>query len=134
MRKGALSDIASLILRVGLAFVFLYFGIDKLVNLQANAVLVSSLGITNPIYFTIFYGLAELLVGSFLLLGLFSRLVAIVASAMILIVIIMFWIKLQTFIAKDVGLLAAMILLALNGGGRIGLDKFIRFRRAWEHL
>ena len=134
MRKEALSDIASLILRIGLAFVFLYFGIDKLVNLQTNASLITSLGISNSIFFTIAYGLAELLIGSFLLLGLFSRLIAIIASMMLLLVIVLFWFKLHIFIPKNIGLLAAMIFLALNGGGRIGLDKFIRFRRVWEHL
>ncbi len=134
MRKEALSDFASFILRIGLAFVFFYFGLDKFIHLQTNVAIINSFGMSNAFLLTIFYGVAEILVGTFLFLGLFVRLTAVFASVMLAGILLLFWFKLHIFIPRDIGLLATTLFLALNGGGRISLDKFIRFRRIHEHL
>jgi len=134
MRKEALSDFASFILRIGLAFVFFYFGLDKFIHLQTNIAIINSFGMSNAFLLTIFYGVAEILVGTFLFLGLFVRLTAVFASVMLAGILLLFWFKLHIFIPRDIGLLATTLFLALNGGGRISLDKFIRFRRIHEHL
>lgn len=133
MKKEALSDIAVLVLRIGLAIVFVYFGVDKFLNLQGNAEIISSIGVPiNAIFFTIFYGIVEVVVGSFLILGLFTRITAGVAAAMLTVTLLSFWIKLSIFIPRDVGLLAIAVFLMLNSGGRIGLDKYIRVKGIFE--
>ena len=134
MRKEALSDFASFILRIGLAFVFFYFGLDKFIHLQTNVAIINSFGMSKAFLLTIFYGVAEILVGTFLFLGLFVRLTAVFASVMLAGILLLFWFKLHIFIPRNIGLLATTLFLALNGGGRISLDKFIRFRRIHEHL
>lgn len=134
MRKEALSDLASLVLRIGIAFVFFYFGLDKFINLQANMAIVNAIGMSNAFFLTIFYGIVEILVGFALLIGLFVRLTAVIASVMLAAIILLFWLKLHIFVPRDIGLLATLLFLVLNGGGRISLDKFIRFRRIHEHI
>jgi len=134
MRKEALSDFASLILRIGIAFVFFYFGLDKFIHMQANINIIDSLGIPNALLCTIFLGILYILIGAGFLIGLFVRLIAIIASIVFVLTIILFWFKLHIFIPRDIGMLAALLFLVLNGGGRISLDKFVRFRRIWEHI
>ncbi len=133
MKKEALSDIAILVLRIGLALVFFYFGVDKFINLQGNAAVASSLGVPiNTIFFTIFYGVIEVVVGAFLMLGLFSRITAAVGAGMLISTLLAFWFKMQIFLPRDVGLLGAAIFLLINGGGRIGLDRYIRVKGVFE--
>ena len=128
MAKDTLSDVAVLILRIGLASVFIYFAIDKFANIQANASIISSIGVSlNPVFVTISYGILEILIGTFLLIGLFTRITAGIGAVMLLSTIFTFWLKLQTFLPRDIGLLGAAIFLLINGGGNIGLDRYVRF-------
>ncbi len=134
MKKEALSDVGVLILRVGLGFVFLYFGIDKFLHLEANAALVKSFGFIpiNATFFTIFYGVLELIIGAFLFLGLFTRIAAGLATFMLASIILTFWFNQHTFLVRDVGLLSIALFLLLNGGGRLGFDRYVRVRGLME--
>ena len=134
MKKEALSDIGVLFLRFGLAFVFFYFGLDKFIHMQANASTIASLGFApfNPTFFTIFQGILEIMIGTFLVLGLFTRIAAGAASFILTAIILVFWFKQHIFLERDVGLLAMALFLLLNGGGRLGLDRYVRVRGMLE--
>ena len=134
MKKEALSDFGALILRIGLAFVFFYFGIDKFIHLEANAAIIRSFAFVpvNATIFTIFNGVLEVMVGTFLVLGLFSRITAGIASVMLTSIILVFWFKQHIFLQRDIGLLAIALFLLLNGGGRFGFDRYVRVKGIME--
>ena len=129
--KKDFRDISSFILRIGLAIVFLYFGLDKFINLEANINIIRSFSFI-PIdikFFTVFYGVIEILVASFLILGLFTRITAIIASLMILTIFLMFWILFNDLIIRDIGLLAIAISLAITGSEIWSIDRIIKNSR-----
>lgn len=133
MKNRLISDISYLLLRLGLGFVFLYFGSDKLINLEGNAAIISSIATSlipfNAKIFTILYGIVEILVGSALILGFFVKIVASLATIMISLTLLIFWLKMNIFLPRDIALITISIFLIINGGGRLNLDKFIRWKK-----
>ncbi len=129
--KKEFIGISTFILRIGLAIVFLYFGLDKFINLEANINIIKSIGFIpiNIKFFTIFFSVIEILVASFLILGLFTRITAIVASLMILTIFLTFWFLFNDLIIRDIGLLAAAVSLAITGSDVISIDKIIKNTR-----
>lgn len=133
MKKEQLSDIAVLVLRIGLGAVFLYFGINTLIHLQASAEVITALGISiNPVFLIILYSILKVVIGAFFIIGLFTRITGFVATVMLAVTMILFWGKLQIFVPRDMGIIAAAIFLIINGGGRIGLDSYVRVRKVFE--
>ena len=72
------------------------------------------------------------MIGTFLVLGLFTRIAAGAASFILTAIILVFWFKQHIFLQRDVGLLAMALFLLLNGGGRLGLDRYVRVRGMLE--
>ena len=129
--KKEFIDLSSFILRIGLAIIFLYFGLDKFINLEANINVIKTFSFIpiNIKVFTISYGLVEILIASFLILGLFTKIIAIIASLMILTIFLAFWFLLNDLIIRDIGLLTAAISLAITGSDFLSIDRIIKNTR-----
>lgn len=129
---------AALALRLGLAFVFLYFGVDKFFHPQAWFVWVPSWmlnatpeNLQNPFMYA--QGAAETLLGLGLLLGVWLRTVTILSGLLLLWIVLLLNIpKITDVGVRDVGLLAAIVALyslspprerAKGEGGKRPVDK-----------
>jgi len=116
------TNTSNLFLRLGLTFVFLWFGIDKFINPEywVNAWLPSwfqgilaGLGIEN-LNFIYINGISEIVIGLGFLFNLFIKLFAFLTILFLLFVIFSFGLNEVT--VRDVGLIgAALALLFWNG-------------------
>lgn len=108
---------SNLFLRLGLATVFLWFGIDKFINPQywLNAwipqdilAVVSTFGIQGPdiIYIS---GIFELLVGAGILSNIFTKIFSILA--LVFLAVIMFMFGISEVIIRDIGLMGGFLAL-----------------------
>ena len=106
-------------LKIGLAAVFLWFGVDKFFHpnywidawVPANVLLfVNNFGI-NEIQFTYLNGIFEVVVGLSLLTGVFSRMFAFLATLFLCTVIL--FIGFNEVIVRDVGLIGGLMAIAL---------------------
>ncbi len=121
------TNTSNLFLRLGLAFVFLWFGIDKFIhpNYWVNAWLPSwfegilkSLNIES-IKFVYLNGIFELVVGLGFLFNIFVKVFAFLTVIFLLLIILSF--GLSEVIVRDVGLIgAALALLFWNGRKKYG--------------
>ena len=118
------NKIAFTILRVGLGVVFLIFGIGKfqgdiwaetIKGMEIFQSLPWSVDIT-----VLLIGASEVATGTFLILGIFTRLFAAVASLQL--ITILFLLQFQEI--RDIGLLAAAVYMALARNKSIELDQF----------
>lgn len=116
------------VLRIGLSLVFLWFGVDQIIH--PNAWLgfipdwvVSLTSISAP---TIVYlnGLFEIIFGTALLFGIFTRFVAFVLFLHMADITIM--VGLDSIGIRDFGLSIAMLVVWINGSDLFSLDNFIR--------
>jgi uncharacterized membrane protein YphA (DoxX/SURF4 family) len=117
-----------LVLRIGLGIVFLWFGIDKIINPLNWAGWVPE-GIRPLIPFDdevhmAIQGVVEGALGALMVAGLFTRIVGIISSAVLLAIIIA--IGLNDIAGRDIGLLGGALALAMGGGGELSLDYLIR--------
>lgn len=119
-----LEDYSSVLLRIGLGSVFLYFGIyEKLFRPDITRSVIENLNITIPISIGLFiflFGLLELVVGSFLVLGLYTRVTAIVAALMIFGIILQMG---YLNVPRDPALLAMALSLVITGSNRFSIDR-----------
>jgi|SRR3989344_5210308 len=123
-------DIALLVLRLGLAVVFLLFGYHKLSNpAQTTAEIqlllnFSGLGAVAAINF--YMGLTEIIVGIGLALGIKTRWIGLLAALLTASFLGSFLVKygasINPDLYRDVGLTAIGIAIALLGGGKYSLD------------
>lgn len=121
--------LAPLFLRVGLALVFLLFGIQKLSNpsqTTAEIQLLSNFELVDAAALNFYLGLAELCVATSFLLGFKIRLFAIISFLMVAMFFLSFLSKygasLNPDLYRDVGLAGASIALFLLGAGPISVD------------
>ena len=119
-------DYSSLLLRLGLGAVFIYFGLyEKLLHPELTRPIIENLNLSIPIsidLFVLLFGLIEIVVGSFLILGLFTRITAIVAALMIGTIILQLG-----FLAvpRDIALFAIALSLLVTGSKVLSLDRYI---------
>src|SRR5574341_1021536 len=80
-------EYSSILLRLGLGSTFLYFGIyEKLLRPELTRAVLENLNINIPIPISIFitlFGILEVVIGSALILGFYTRIAAIIAALMI---------------------------------------------------
>lgn len=122
-------DIALLVLRVGLAIVFLLFGYHKLANpsqTTAEIQLMLNLGLGAVSAINYYMGLTEVIVALGLIFGVKTRLAGLVAALMTTSILVSFFVKFGVSINpdlyRDVGLTAIGIAIAILGGGKYSLD------------
>jgi uncharacterized membrane protein YphA (DoxX/SURF4 family) len=119
---------APLILRIGLALVFLWFGVNQIIDPISWVGYIPSF-ITTLTGMTagsiVFYNaLFEIIAGTMLLLGLFTRVVALVLFLHLL--DIAFTVGLDSIGIRDLGLAVATFVIFLNGMDWLTLDQYIR--------
>ena len=115
-----------LILRIGLASVLLWFGINQLIEPAAWSGLVNEFleNIIPAITLVRINGVAEIVMAVFLILGLFTRIVAVIHALHLLIIISA--LGYNDIAVRDFGLMVGAIALAFSGGGYLSLDEKLK--------
>ena len=130
MKKEIFRDLPILLIRLGLGFVFFWFGIDKFVHpgLWIGWIphRVLSLVPIFPGIFIFLLGIIETVLGSLLLLGIFVRFVAFVSALHLLAII--FSLGFNDIVVRDIGLLTMAVALVIEKKHPLCLDRFIRKR------
>lgn len=123
-----LQQYAPTILRIGLALVFLWFGMNQIMDPAAwfgfvpqSASTITGLSIANLVFLN---GLFEIVAGTALLFGLFTRVAAFLLFLHIL--DIAFIVGLDSIGIRDLGLSVATFVVFANGMDAVTLDKYIR--------
>tara|TARA_Y100000310_G_scaffold255151_1_gene262419 strand:- start:3164 stop:3559 length:396 start_codon:yes stop_codon:yes gene_type:complete len=120
---------APTILRIGISLVFLWFGITQLINPAAYLGYLPSFAQSIPLTSnTLIYinGIAELILGILLLIGLFTRLTAFIIILNLITIII--GLGYNDIAIRDFGLLLATLSVLLNGPDEYTLD----FKRTYK--
>ena len=114
---------APLILRIGLALVLIWFGINQLIEPAAWSGLVNGFlaNLISPITLVMINGVAEIVMAIFLILGLFTRIVAVIHALHLLVIISA--LGYNDIAVRDFGLMVGAIALAFSGGGYLSLDE-----------
>lgn len=127
---------APLPLRFGLAIVFVFFGIQKLIEpgqATLEIQLILNLDIADAAAMNFYFGLFEIIVAAALFLGLKVRIAAFVSAVLVLMFFASFLAKFQLSINpnlyRDLGLVGASIALFLLGPGPLSLDSWILKRQ-----
>ena len=123
-------EYSSLILRMGLGSTFLYFGIyEKLINPDLTIAVIENSGISIPFslgLFVLLFGLLEVLIGSALVLGYFTRVAAIISAVMISAIIFQLG---YLAVPRDPALVAMALSLIITGSPVLSLDSFFKKRK-----
>ena len=111
------------ILRIGVSLVFLWFGINQVLdpNYFTSYLPDFILNFSNPANFVIFNGIFEVIFGILLLLGLFTRLVSIILTLHLFGVI--FSLGYNEISVRDFGLMISSFVVFLNGKDSWCLDR-----------
>ncbi|MFC1703340.1 DoxX family protein [Candidatus Omnitrophota bacterium] len=120
--------IAFVLLRTGLGAVFLVFGIGKFQH-DYWARTIESMDFFQQLpwgveYSVLAVGVLEVLTGTCLILGLFTRIIALIAAAQLFMILYL----LQFQEIRDIGLLAAALYVAASADTSLGLDRFLNKR------
>ncbi len=123
-------EYSSLLLRLGLGSTFLYFGIyEKLLKPEITKAIFENLNVTIPIPLGLFitlFGILEVIIGSALILGFYTRIAAIIAALMIGTIIMQLG-----FLAvpRDPALFAIALSLIMTGSTILSLDRYFARKR-----
>ncbi|MDO8513549.1 MAG: DoxX family membrane protein [bacterium] len=112
-------------LKISLAFVFMWFGIDNLAHPEGfdniGDVFLEKLGIKHDFNLQTFgrlQGIVEILLSIALLTGFYLDLASLIATALLALILIVFW-KASSMFVRDLGLLgSALTLLLITTGGK----------------
>ena len=120
-----LGDLAPVLLRLGVGFVFVHYGYTKLSSGPENFTgMWSGLGVAGPTLFAWRVMIAELVGGALLIVGLLTRLVTLPLIATMVGAIILVKADLGMPAAGiEIALLAGLAALLLIGPGRLSLDR-----------
>lgn len=123
-------EYSSLLLRFGLGSTFLYFGIyEKILKPELTRAVFENLNVTIPIPLGLFitmFGILEVIIGSALILGFYTRIAAILAALMIGTIVLQLG-----FLAvpRDPALFAIALSLILTGSSIFSLDRYFAKRK-----
>ena len=121
-----LGDLAPVVLRAGVGFVFVSYGLTKLSRgPESFAGMLTGLGVAEPTLFAWLVTTAELVGGALLIVGLLTRLVTLPLIATMVGAIILVKADLGMPAAGiDITLLAGLVTLLLIGPGSLSLDRW----------
>jgi len=112
------------IIRVGLALVLLWFGIDEIANPKNWFGFIPSWLTTSPTFnienLIILNGILEIIVGVLLLIGFYTRIVAFIAALHLLFITII--VGYNEIGVRDFGLTLMAVSLIFSGAGVLSLD------------
>lgn len=124
-----LARFAPLIIRIGLAIVFLLFGLQKLSNpsqTTAEIQLLLNWKLSNATALNYYLGLTEIILAVAFLIGFKIRIVTVIASSLLILFLSSFLAKyglsINPDLYRDIGLLGAAIALFLLGAGPWSAD------------
>jgi uncharacterized membrane protein YphA (DoxX/SURF4 family) len=135
---GNKQNLALLIARVAVGLIFMAHGIQKFQGgITGVAGFFNSLGIPAPQFFAWIVALIETFGGAALVLGIFTRISALLLSVVMVVAIITVKIKVGLIapmaqgagMELDLALLAGLLSLVLQGSGIFSLEERIRYRR-----
>jgi uncharacterized membrane protein YphA (DoxX/SURF4 family)/plastocyanin len=122
---------APLFLRIGLAFVFVFFGIQKLTNpgqATSETQLITNFELADAAAVNFYLGLVEIVIFVSFVLGFKVRLFAFVSSLLVVTFFLSFLskygISINPDLYRDLGLAGASIALFLLGSGPMSIDNF----------
>ncbi len=123
------------ILRVVVGIVFLAHGLQKVLQFGIGGFAgnLGGQGVPLPLFFAVVVTLVEVLGGVALILGIFTRLVAVPLAIDMLVAMLMVhfpngFFMMNNGIESTLTLLAASVALALSGSGELSLDKALAAR------
>ena len=130
MKKEIFRDLPIFFIRLGLGFVFFWFGIDKFIDpgLWIGWIPDSILSFV-PIFpgtFIFLLGIVETILGILLIFGVLVRIVAFVSALHLLAII--FSLGFNDIVVRDIGLLTMALALAIEKKHSFCLDSFMRKR------
>lgn len=133
-RLSRYGEYAPLILRVAVGIIFLAHGLAKFGDLQGVAQMFGGMGMPAPGLMVALVAAVETLGGAALILGIGTRIAAVLLSTVLLVAIV----KVKSSVGLiapmgaplpgaelDLALLAACVVLILQGSGRLSLDKVV---------
>lgn len=130
MNSDNLKKYSTLSLRVGLTIVLFWFAFTQFTNAQQWVGLVpnylSFISSTNIVYMNASF---ELIMGTLILLGLFTRVVAAIFTLHLIPIILTLGINSPSAI-RDIGVLFAALSLALSGSDYLSLDSVRKKKRS----
>jgi len=130
MNLNATKQYVPLVLRIGLSFVFLWFGVNQVIDPIAFQSYVPELVYTedglhiDAVRVVLLNGIFEIVLGLLLIAGLFTRVTALIMGLHLISIIIA--LGYNEIAIRDVGLLCITIALVLHGPDRFSLDAKIR--------
>lgn len=120
------------LLRLGVGVVFLWFGVAQLRNPDFGAAYLpqivytvgDSIGVVDfDRLFTVIHGAIEVALASALIVGLFTRAVALLLAAQLAVIVVTVYTLAGPAIAvRDFGVLIATLVVAVNGPDRVAAD------------
>jgi len=117
-------------LRVFIGALFLFTGITKATNIEGTTSYLANVGFaTLPEFWTYLLIAAEILGGLFILLGILTRLSALVLT--IVLIVAIGTVHLENFnvqLFKDAAIMGGLLSLLLQGPGKLSLDQWL----LWE--
>ena len=112
------------IVRIGLAFVFLWFGLNQIFDAESFFGYVPNWAMHNAFFsvstFVLFNGIFDSLLGFLLLIGFFTRVVASIATLHLL--FIAFSLGYNDIAIRDIGLALMALSLVFSGAGKLSFD------------
>ncbi len=112
---------APLLMRLTLSFVFLWFGINQLVQPDYfMGYLPDFITLSNPTFFIMLNGIAETVLGTLLLIGLFTRIVALLLALHLIGIIIS--LGYNDIAIRDAGLMLVAFAQFIGGADKWCLD------------
>jgi len=121
---------APLVLRVGLAVVFILFGLKKLISpsqATAEIQLLMNFGLADAAALNFYIGLLEIIIAMAFFIGFKVRVFAIFAGVLLTMFFVSFFAKyglsINPDIYRDIGLLGGAITLFLLGAGPLSIDE-----------
>ena len=122
-----LKEYAPIVLRISLSLVFLWFGLTGVFNTEQFIGYVPEFAYSLPISvesIVILNGIFEIVLGTLLIIGLFTRIVAFILFLHTL--IIMFLLGYNDIAVRDFGLAFATLAIFLNGADKWCLDRRLK--------
>ncbi|WP_153504069.1 DoxX family protein [Cumulibacter manganitolerans] len=135
--RPALTDIALLITRVALGVILVAHGWQKYHEwtIAGTAGAFEGMGIPAPTAAAVFATIVEMVGGTLLILGLLTPVVAVLNGLNLLGALVLVHISNGVFVGENgfelvLALIAGLLVLAIHGGGKYGLDALIVRKKA----
>lgn len=127
-------NLASLVIRLGLAALFLFTGISKILNFASTKSLVENSGLSFLTFWAVLLIITEISLGALFLFGLFTRITGFFGVVLLIIILIMYNSKNINNPAEIVDVFKNLIImfsslsLVFSGPGKYSLD----YALVWE--